>query len=84
MKDLAFKGCFGGDSKRVLYRQEQPKHAGSHEGWYLCMYLKYSNQRGLEIQVTSCHYRLNRPNNIRTHGTVKFFVILNRFMKGKI
>ncbi|MFQ3245581.1 MAG: hypothetical protein ACI9SP_002229 [Arenicella sp.] len=84
IQDLEYRGCFGGNSKQLIFRQELPKKAGSHEGWYLCLKLNYSSNKGLEIRVTSCHYRLNRPTNIRSHGSTRFYVLLNKFMEGKI
>jgi hypothetical protein len=84
IENLEYKGCFGGNSKQLIFRQELPKNAGSHEGWYLCLKLDYSPNKGLELRVTSCHYRLNRPTNIRSHGSTRFYVLLNKFMEGKM
>jgi hypothetical protein len=85
IENLGLQRCLEGNSKNIIYRQEQASQVAAHDGWYICMRLDYRENRkpAFELWIRSVHWRGNRPVDIRSHGGQKFRNLLSQFAKKK-
>lgn len=83
LEELRDRMCFVGNSSEVFYRQEDAPAPGDRAGWYICMRFDYrAKWNEMRISVRSCHWRTNRPIEVRGPNK-RFYMIFAAYYKKK-